>query len=29
MGNIQTLADKIKALKGIKHGELVLTSKSI
>jgi CopG family nickel-responsive transcriptional regulator len=29
MGNIQTLADKIKALKGIKHGELVLTSKSL
>jgi CopG family nickel-responsive transcriptional regulator len=29
IGDIQTLADKIKALKGIKHGELVLTSKSI
>jgi len=29
MGDIQTLADKIKALKGIKHGELVLTSKSL
>jgi len=28
-GDIQTLADKIKALKGIKHGELVLTSKSL
>jgi CopG family nickel-responsive transcriptional regulator len=26
--NIQKLADTIKALKGIKHGELVLTSKS-
>jgi CopG family nickel-responsive transcriptional regulator len=29
LGDIQTLADKIKALKGIKHGELVLTSKSL
>jgi CopG family nickel-responsive transcriptional regulator len=29
MGDIQTLADKIRALKGIKHGELVLTSKSL
>lgn len=29
IGNIQTLADNIKALKGIKHGELVLTSKSL
>ena len=29
MGDVQTLADKIKALKGIKHGELVLTSKSL
>jgi CopG family nickel-responsive transcriptional regulator len=29
IGDIQTLADKIKALKGIKHGELVLTSKSL
>jgi CopG family nickel-responsive transcriptional regulator len=28
-GDIQTLADNIKALKGIKHGELVLTSKSL
>lgn len=28
-GDIQTLADKIKALKGITHGELVLTSKSL
>jgi CopG family transcriptional regulator, nickel-responsive regulator len=28
-GNIQTLADNIKALKGIKYGELVLTSKSL
>ena len=27
--NIQKLADTIKALKGIKHGELVLTSKSL
>lgn len=29
IGNIQTLADNIKALKGIKHGELVLTSTSL
>jgi CopG family nickel-responsive transcriptional regulator len=28
IGDIQTLADNIKALKGIKHGELVLTVKS-
>jgi CopG family nickel-responsive transcriptional regulator len=27
--NIQKLADKIKALKGIKHGELVITKKSL
>jgi CopG family nickel-responsive transcriptional regulator len=27
--DIQTLTDKIKALKGIKHGELVLTSISL
>ena len=27
--NIQKLADTIKALKGIKHGELVITSKSL
>jgi CopG family nickel-responsive transcriptional regulator len=27
--SIQTLADRIKALKGIKHGELVLTSSSL
>ena len=27
--NIQKLADTIKALKGIKHGELVTTSKSL
>ena len=27
-GNIQKLADNIKALKGIKHGELVTTTKS-
>jgi len=27
-GNIQKLADKIKALKGIKHGELVITKSS-
>ncbi len=26
-GNIQKLADEIKALKGIKHGELVITKK--
>ena len=29
MGAIQTLADNIKALKGIKHGELVLISTSL
>ena len=29
MGDIQTLEDKIIALKGIKHGELVLTSKTL
>ena len=29
IGDIQTLAENIKALKGIKHGELVLTSKSL
>ncbi len=28
-GNIQKLADKIKSLKGIKHGELVITESSI
>ena len=28
-GNIQALADTITALKGIKHGELVLTSSSL
>lgn len=28
-GNIQKLADKIKALKGIKHGELVITKSSV
>ena len=27
-GNIQKLADNIKALKGIKHGELVITKSS-
>jgi len=27
-GNIQKLADNIKALKGIKHGELVITQSS-
>lgn len=27
-GNIQKLADNIKSLKGIKHGELVITKKS-
>ena len=27
--NIQTLADSIKSLKGIKHGELVITTSSI
>ena len=28
-GRIQTLADNIKALKGIKHGELVITKSSL
>jgi CopG family nickel-responsive transcriptional regulator len=28
-GNIQKLADNIKALKGIKHGELVITKSSL
>ena len=28
-GNIQKLADNIKALKGIKHGELVITKNKI
>jgi len=28
-GNLQKLADNIKALKGIKHGELVITKSSI
>ena len=28
-GDIQKLADKIKALKGIKHGELVITKSSL
>ena len=28
-GNIQKLADTIKALKGIKHGELVITQSSL
>ena len=28
-GNIQRLADTIKSLKGIKHGELVLTTSTI
>ena len=28
-GNIQKLADNIKALKGIKHGELVITKKTL
>jgi CopG family nickel-responsive transcriptional regulator len=28
-GNIQKLADAIKALKGIKHGELVITKSSL
>ena len=28
-GNIQKLADKIKSLKGIKHGELVITESQI
>jgi CopG family nickel-responsive transcriptional regulator len=28
-GNIQKLADKIKSLKGIKHGELVLTKSTL
>jgi metal-responsive CopG/Arc/MetJ family transcriptional regulator len=27
--NIQSLADNIKALKGIKHGELVITKSQI
>ncbi|DAC72191.1 MAG TPA: nickel-responsive transcriptional regulator NikR [Thermoplasmata archaeon] len=27
--NIQTLADSIKAIKGIKHGELVVTQRSL
>ena len=29
VGNIQKLADNIKALKGIKHGELVITKSSL
>jgi CopG family nickel-responsive transcriptional regulator len=29
MKNIQKLADSIKALKGIKHGELVITQRTI
>ena len=29
IGNIQTLSDNIKALKGIKHGELVITKSKI
>jgi len=29
IGNIEKLADSIKALKGIKHGELVLTKSSL
>ena len=29
VGNIQRLADNIKALKGIKHGELVITERSV
>ncbi len=29
IGNIQRLADNIKALKGIKHGELVITKSSL
>ncbi|EMR73226.1 transcriptional regulator, CopG family [Thermoplasmatales archaeon SCGC AB-539-N05] len=29
VGNIQKLADKIKALKGIKHGELVITESTL
>jgi len=29
IGNIQKLADNIKALKGIKHGELVITKSSL
>ena len=29
IGNIQKLADNIKALKGIKHGELVITESSL
>jgi len=28
-GNIQKLADNIKSLKGIKHGELVITESSV
>jgi len=28
-GNLQKLADNIKALKGIKHGELVITNSSL
>ena len=28
-GDIQKLADKIKSIKGIKHGELVITKSSI
>ena len=28
IGNIQRLADNIKALKGIKHGELIITEQS-
>ena len=28
-GNIQNLADNIKALKGIKHGELVITKSTL
>jgi CopG family nickel-responsive transcriptional regulator len=28
-GNIQKLADNIKAIKGIKHGELVITKSSV
>ena len=29
IGNVQKLADNIKALKGIKHGELVITKSSL
>jgi len=29
IGNIQKLADKIKSLKGIKHGELVITESQL